>query len=160
MRIFKDDLSLTVLATRFWKNPKDSNTDYLDIFSAAVEHYASVLGRENVLFLGDFNTPGAENNLADPKPDNRFLKRHLEIVGKLSQKGVESLFHEMNKVDHGKEKKEDATYFHKPDNDQPFHCDYCFASDDMLKRLRSVEIGKPEKWLGLSDHMPLIVDFE
>ena len=156
LRVFKDAFSLTLLATWIWH--KDGH--YLNVFSAAVDHYASIIGRERMLFLGDFNTPGAENNLASPKPGNRFLERHLEIVGKLSQKGVKSLFHETNKVEHGKEKKEDATYYHQRDVSQPFHCDYVFASDDMLKRMQSIEIGKPEEWLKLSDHMPLIVDFD
>ena len=157
LRVFKDNLSLTLLATWVWH--KDSS-QYLDVFSAAVDHYAEVLNREKMLFLGDLNTPGAENNLASPTAGNRFLERHLEIVGKLSQKGVKSLFHAKNNVEHGKEKKEDATLYHNSDPSKPFHCDYVFASDDMLKRLQFIEIGKPVDWLKLSDHMPLIVDFD
>lgn len=158
LRIFKGDLSLTVLATWIWKNPKDTNPmKYLEIFSAAVDFYAPILNREKVLFLGDFNTPGAENNLDRPKLGNRFLKKHLAIVEKL---GFKSLFHEMKGVAHGKENSEDATLYFNNDPRQPFHCDYCFASSDILDRKQSVEIGKPALWLQLSDHMPLIVKLD
>jgi len=156
LRVFKGDLSLTLLAAWAWH--KDGQ--YLDVFSAAVDHYGPIIGREKMLFLGDFNTPGTDNDLASPTPDNANLKKHLEIVTKMSQKGVKSLFHTQNKVEHGKEKPEDATLYYKSDPSKPFHCDYCFASDDMEKRLKVIEIGRPEEWIKFSDHMPLTIVFD
>lgn len=161
LRVFKGDLSLTLLAAWALKEPNDNNNSaYLDIVARGVNHYSPLFDREKMLFLGDFNTPGADNDLSAPKPNNRFLKRHLEIVEILSQKGIKSLFHEKNKIEHGKELKTDATLYHNSDLSKPFHCDYCFASADMMNCLKAVEIGNPEVWLPLSDHMPLIVDFD
>lgn len=162
LRVFKDDLSLTILATWIWHLSTEPVCKYLDDFNAAVDHYIlkNNLGQEKMLFLGDFNTPGTGCKLPVPQAGNQFLERHLEIVAALSQKGIKSLFHEKNKIEHGREKEEDATLYHGNDLQKPFHCDYCFASQDLMQHLQSVEIGKPESWLKLSDHMPLILDFD
>jgi endonuclease/exonuclease/phosphatase family metal-dependent hydrolase len=42
--------------------------------------------------------------------------------------------------------------------EKPYHLDYCFLSRDLLERVTDVRVGEYEDWIGLSDHMPLIVD--
>lgn len=48
-------------------------------------------------------------------------------------------------------------YRHK---NKPYHIDYCFASEDMIDKLHSVEIGDYEFWVKYSDHVPVIVEFK
>jgi exodeoxyribonuclease III len=44
--------------------------------------------------------------------------------------------------------------------DRPYHIDYCFASQNLIDKIRNVEIGTYEAWTKYSDHNPLIVDFD
>jgi len=39
--------------------------------------------------------------------------------------------------------------------EKPYHIDYAFLSASMINQ-NSIEVGKPEKWLEYSDHMPVI----
>ncbi len=38
-----------------------------------------------------------------------------------------------------------------------YHIDYAFLSKDLIS-LATMEIGKPEEWLSISDHLPLVVE--
>ncbi len=159
-RVSKDDFSVTILAAWAWK-PGDSSEPYYDIVSKAIKHYDLLLHAQTpTLFLGDFNTPGTGNNLMTPVPNNPCLNKHREIVGKLAEMGMVSLFHAKNKgLVHGKEKPDQATLYYNKHRHEPFHCDYCFASKTMADRLLTIEIGDPNVWLDHSDHMPLIMTF-
>lgn len=162
LRIFKDNVSLTLLASWVWH---ESSSKYLDVFNNAVDHYAKVgfIGPKKTLFLGDFNSPGKGNNLDNPFRKNSNLDKHKEIVEKLSAIGLRSLYHSTAcpPQEYGKETV--PTYFDTPKSEGskgPFHCDYCFASEDMQERLiKPMVIGKFDDWIGASDHMPLIMDF-
>jgi exonuclease III len=44
--------------------------------------------------------------------------------------------------------------------DKPYHLDYCFASHDITRKLKSVEIGGYDLWSAYSDHVPVIVSFK
>lgn len=43
---------------------------------------------------------------------------------------------------------------------KPYHLDYCFVSNDLLKRLSKVEVGNHSVWTSFSDHMPLVIKFK
>jgi exonuclease III len=42
--------------------------------------------------------------------------------------------------------------------DRTFHLDYIFIPREWASRLKTVEVGKCETWLKLSDHCPVVVD--
>ena len=41
-----------------------------------------------------------------------------------------------------------------------YHIDYVFGSKEFSIKLKKLEIGKMEKWLEISDHLPMICEFE
>lgn len=43
-----------------------------------------------------------------------------------------------------------------------FHCDFVFASAELLPRLTDVQVGTFDEWIhsGLSDHCPVSVEFD
>jgi endonuclease/exonuclease/phosphatase family metal-dependent hydrolase len=43
---------------------------------------------------------------------------------------------------------------------KPYHIDYVFASRIFSDRLTKFEIGHVENWLKISDHLPLVCEFE
>jgi len=159
-RAFRGETSLTLLVA--WANKTGSSEKYHEIVEEAIKHYDQLLQKDKVLFIGDFNTPGTGNNLDNPKIDkpNSYLKKHLEIVETLKNKGLESVYHCKNEEEHGHETT--ATLFYCGCQEGRFHCDYCFASKDMREALTGsepVKIGEFDVWKKDSDHMPLIVDF-
>lgn len=44
--------------------------------------------------------------------------------------------------------------------EKPYHIDYCFVSEDLLDKVKEVEIGTYEKWTAHSDHSPLYIKFD
>jgi len=51
------------------------------------------------------------------------------------------------------------TFCHRSSG-KTYHIDYCFASDDMMAKLKNFEIGEFDQWKKYSDHAPIIVEFE
>jgi len=47
-------------------------------------------------------------------------------------------------------------YRHK---NKPYHIDYCFASAELMSGQQTVEVGDYDEWIGLSDHVPVIITF-
>ena len=67
-----------------------------------------------------------------------------------------SLYHAQSSEAQGAESA--ATHFFWRQQARPFHIDYAFASRSLVEADASLTIGRPDRWLPLSDHMPLIVD--
>ena len=159
--VFREETELNLLVA--WANNTGSGKKYHEIVEKAIDHYGQLLRQPKTLFIGDFNTPGNGNNLVNqfflgyPKSENSYLKKHQDIVKALDGKGLKSVYHVKSGEKHGHETT--ATYFHNKCIVEPFHCDYCFASEDLRAILSSVQIGKFNNWKKHSDHMPLIVDF-
>jgi len=83
---------------------------------------------------------------------------HSDVVAKLTRKGIQSTYHVKFDLKHGRESH--PTFYIYRHRDKPYHIDYCFASNDLLTKMRSVEVGNFDDWIAYSDHVPLIVDFE
>jgi exonuclease III len=103
------------------------------------------------LVLGDFNS----NRIWDKK---RRVGNHSDVVDGLGQLGIKSLYHAWNSVAQGEEK--DATFFLYRNTEKPYHIDYMFGSTAFLDNLNNIEIGDTETWLKLSDHLPVLAEFE
>ncbi len=69
---------------------------------------------------------------------------------------VFSLYHNYFSLEHGTEVH--PTFFMHRNINKPYHIDYCFASRKFNEKLKSVEIGDYNDWIGYSDHMLLIID--
>lgn len=107
------------------------------------------------LMLGDFN-----NHVRWDRPRREWTFRRF--VRALGQEGLASLYHERNELELGAE--EAATLYwrsRKPDQDL-YHVDYFFAHQRWREHCVGFEVGSYEDWIAskLSDHVPLVADFD
>lgn len=140
-----------VLLAIWANNPKDKDGAYIEQVFKAIHFYEELLSEETTILMGDFNS----NTIWDKK---NKLNNHSNVVQKLFDKKIKSVYHFFNGYEQGKEQHH-TLYMYRHLN-KPYHIDYCFASVDFIQRLKLVEIGDYNDWISLSDHTPLIVDFD
>lgn len=102
---------------------------------------------ENCIITGDFNS----NSIWD-KPLRTW--NHSDIVRELKELKIESFYHLDKIEEQGKETT--PTLYLQRNLNKAYHIDYIFGSEVFFSRLKYVTIGQPEKWLGISDHMPVL----
>ena len=129
-------------------NKEDPRARYIAQIWLALDYYSHLLNMKPVL-IGDFNS----NQIWD---DKSRLGNHSDVVDILRQNQILSLYHEQNALEHGKE--EDHTFFMHRKIEKPYHIDYCFASNQYVNQGAKIQLGNPEEWIDISDHIPLIVD--
>ena len=114
----------------------------------AIEFYKEWLVDGNLpcVFGGDFN-----NSVIWDKPNNQ--NNFQNINSKLEDLGFNSAYHSQTADQFGSE--ETATFFHTKQESKKYHIDYLY-----LKSLKShsVELGKYDDWIKLSDHVPIMVE--
>ena len=132
-------------------NPADKPNQYVGQIWKAIHYYEGLIKPKRTILAGDFNS----NTIWD-KPHR--IGNHSALVDTLSAKKVRSVYHHHFAHAHGKE--QHATFNLYKNITKPYHLDYCFASQDILSKLKSVEIGTHAEWKAYSDHLPLIIDFD
>ncbi|MCA0397045.1 MAG: endonuclease/exonuclease/phosphatase family protein [Bacteroidetes bacterium] len=132
-------------------NPNDPDGQYVEQVWKALQRYDALIKNKRTILIGDFNS----NTIWD-RP--RREGNHSAVVKKLAAKGVHSLYHYYFNQVQGSELHPTLYLYRK--KERPYHLDYCFASNDFLKRLTKVEVGEFETWSAYSDHMPLIISFK
>lgn len=132
-------------------NPDDPDGQYVTQTWKALHYYADLLTTKPALLIGDFNS----NTIWDRKYRE---SNHSNVVKLLEEKGILSTYHLYHKQIQGKE--QHPTLYMYRHLDKPYHIDYCFASADMIKKIKSVEVGSYNMWSKYSDHVPLIVTFK
>lgn len=132
-------------------NPTDPSYKYIGQVWKAIIHYEKLLKVGNVVIAGDFNS-----NVLWDKLKRRIS--HTMVVEKLASLQIFSAYHYYYGFHQGAE--QNPTYFMYRHSSKPYHIDYCFASQDLITRLGSVEVGNHEDWARYSDHMPLIACFK
>ena len=132
-------------------NPADIDGPYVTQVWKAIHHYDAAITKRKTVLIGDFNS----NTIWD-KP--RRVGNHSAVVECLGKKGIYSVYHRHFKQTQGKEL-HPTLYMYRHKN-KPYHIDYCFASADIIKHLKSVEIGDYDYWKRYSDHVPLIATFD
>ena len=132
-------------------NPADREGRYITQIWKAIKFYDGSLQNKRTVLIGDFNS----NTIWD-KP--RREGNHSTVVNLLEKKGIHSTYHHHYKQQQGKE--EHPTLYMYRQKEKPYHIDYCFASKDLITKLRSVEIGDFRTWSQYSDHVPVIVKFD
>lgn len=142
-------LNFTLIAV--WaNNPNDPDGPYITQVWKAIHHYKALLSKRKIILAGDFNS----NTIWD-KPRREW--NHSTVVEVLQKKGIESVYHRHFNQIQGKE--QHPTLFMYRHFDKPYHLDYCFASKQMLEKLKSVKIGDFDFWKPYSDHVPIITTF-
>jgi exonuclease III len=102
------------------------------------------------IIAGDFNSNGIWDR-------NDRWWNHSDVVRELKELKIESTYHYFYKDEPGKESR--PTFFLQRNNGKMYHIDYVFASEEYLKSLKGIEIGKIEDWIKTSDHMPILCEF-
>lgn len=134
-----------------WTNPDLENkvVEYPNEITRYYEqHKDSGFFNDEMIICGDFN--------CDVRLKNKTHGRNvLKMIDKLSEVGLVDTYHYLNDEKQGEESQPTFYWLFKLEN--PFHLDHVFASPG---RIKTFEIGDSEKWLGLSDHMPIIFEIE
>ena len=149
LSVSNDKIELTVFA--IWAQKPQNHDCYTEQVWNAVHFYSNLLGKENVIIAGDFNS----SSIWD-KPNRVY--NHSNLVSFLKNKNIYSTYHTFNNQEQGKETV--PTLFMHRKIERSYHIDFCFASNNLIDKMRSVEIGDYEGWTKLSDHKPLTVKFE
>ncbi|RDI50231.1 exonuclease/endonuclease/phosphatase family protein [Flavobacterium glaciei] len=132
-------------------NTQDKNNQYIEQVWKAINHYDEILNNETSILIGDFNS----NKIWDRK---HRIGNHSEVVDRLANKKIFSIYHKHYNEEQGKETK--PTFYLQRNKNKPYHIDYCFASESLINKFKEIEIGTFENWIELSDHSPLLVKFE
>ena len=140
-----------VLFAIWANNTQDKNNQYIEQVWKAINHYDEILNNETTILTGDFNS----NKIWDRK---HRIGNHSEVVDRLANKNIFSIYHKHYNEEQGKETK--PTFYLQRNKNKPYHIDYCFASESLIEKFKEIEIGTYENWIEYSDHSPLFVKFE
>lgn len=133
-----------------WTHRNNSpNFGYIGQFWKYLQLHKPKLGK--ALIAGDFNS----NVIWDER--DRWWN-HSDVVTELGEIGIESLYHSFSGELQGNETR--PTLFHQRNLNKPYHIDYIFGSSELVENLKQIEIGSLEKWFPLSDHLPVISEFD
>lgn len=140
---------LNILAV--WTLSRKSPLKYSYI--AQFWHYLQLHGHRlgpDTIICGDFNS----NQIWDKA---RRVRNHSDCVRELANLGFRSLYHLTTGDAQAQERQ--PTFFLHRNEAKPYHIDYVFAHDEHLKGLGiDAKVGIRSDWIGLSDHMPMVVD--
>jgi len=131
-------------------NKENYDARYIGQVWLAIDFYMNLLS-DAVLIIGDFNS----NKIWDYKDR---IGTHSDVVQKLAEHRIDSFYHKYYEESQGEET-QPTFYLHKNIN-KPYHIDYIFGSEKFSNSIHSLTVGKPEKWLAYSDHMPMFLEFK
>lgn len=142
--------SFTLFAIWAMDNKEIYEARYIGQIWLAINYYMEILDKPSIL-IGDFNS----NKIWDYKGR---VGNHTDVVRKLEEKNIHSIYHKHFFSEQGKEKH--PTFYLQRNQNKPYHIDYCFASSDIADKVKNIEIGAYENWITHSDHLPLTINFE
>lgn len=130
-------------------NKENPDARYIGQVWLAINYYSNLINSDTIL-IGDFNS----NKIWDYKDR---VGNHSDVVDFLKAREIQSIYHVANSTNHGQEN--DSTFFMYRKKDKPYHIDYCFASEKILKSDYKLTLGQVDNWIDLSDHVPMIIEF-
>lgn len=143
--LINDEFTLLAVWTKQANSP---NFRYIGQLWKYLQIHEAKLNSNKTLLIGDLNS----NSRWDEW--DRWWN-HTDVVNQLANIGIKSLYHHQYVEEQGKESKQ--TFYMYRNLEKSYHIDYAFLSLDVLQK-SFLEIGLAEDWLGLSDHMPLIIN--
>ena len=132
-----------------WTNPvaKNQVPEYPNEITRYYElHKDTGFFNSEMVICGDFNCDASLSN----KTHGRNVHK---MIDKLSEVGLVDTYHYLNDENQGDESQPTFYWMFKLEN--PFHLDHVFAAPG---KVGNFEIGESERWLGLSDHMPIVFE--
>jgi len=127
-----------------WCHGGTSNFQYIGQFWKYFQLNKMKFGK--CIVMGDFNS----NTIWD-KPLRTW--NHSNVIRELSKLKIESFYHLNRKEQQGKETT--PTLYLQRNLSKSYHIDYIFGSETFSSQLKCLTVGQPEKWLEVSDHMPI-----
>lgn len=141
--------AFTLFAVWAMDNKENYDARYIGQIWLAINYYSSILDNTCVI-IGDFNS----SKIWDYKDR---VGTHSDVVRKLAQHNIQSVYHQFFDTAQGNEKH--PTFFLQRNQNKPYHIDYRFCSDKLIETVRNVEVGDYEHWNNYSNHSPMIIDF-
>ena len=135
-----------------WTNPNMDGGDMVSQYPKEITEYyelnkSSGFFNEDMIVCGDFN--------CDASLKRTHARNVFEMIDRMSEIGLVDTYHYLNGENEGDESQ--PTFYMYRHLDKPNHLDHVFASEG---RIRELEIGKEERWLDESDHLPLIFEID
>lgn len=120
----------------------------------ALTKYKTFIDSGPTVIGGDWNS-----NAIWDKPGWRI--NHMSKVNLLEGMGLYSAYHAFHEEEHGCETIPTHYWRDRRIDGPTYHIDYVFAPLPWLRNTKEFEIGTFDDWIGngLSDHVPLIIDF-
>lgn len=119
---------------------------YIGQFWKYLQLHKNKISKDNIIMVGDFNS----NSIWD-KWDRWW--NHSDVVKELEEINIKSLYHTLNNKEHGKEIT--PTFYLQKNIKKAYHIDYIFTSIDLMNNA-TIKILEKEKWLEVSDHIPIV----
>ena len=129
-------------------HPTDKSKSYVGQVWNAIHYYNQELKTKSIL-IGDFNSHVRWDTQRHPG-------NHSGVVAFLKDLNIHSCYHHFYQIEQGQEL--DSTWYMYKHADKSYHLDYCFASACLIKDM-TIEIGRFDDWIALSDHLPLFINF-
>ena len=105
----------------------------------------------NIIIAGDFNS-----NVIWDKPRRRW--NHSDVTNELGEYGIVSAYHQLRNEEQGKEST--ATFYLQRDLTKSYHIDFFYLKSQLISAETTISIGDRNKWLKLSDHLPIQLDLK
>jgi len=128
---------------------RDSRLSYIAQVNFGLIAYQAFIQEADTVLMGDFNSNQRSDKI-------QKLGYHGLVVRSLADLEIVSAYHFFTGEKHGKETA--FTFYHGRKQSRPFHLDYIFIPRRWIRRVKRVTVGRPEDWLALSDHCPVMVE--
>jgi len=149
LKVTGKNTSFVLFAIWAMDNKENKDARYIGQIWHAINYYSDLLLNENTILVGDFNS----NKIWDKKDR---VGNHTDVVNKLKEKRIYSLYHKKTGFEHGKENH--PTFYMYRKTEKPYHIDYCFASEKIINNGFDLSVGEASEWIELSDHTPIIIE--
>lgn len=131
------------------------------------------LFKRELIICGDFNSSSKFDKKHKTLDNDDKPKDHTHLHEKLDNAGLVSAYHYLTKEESGYESRH--TFFQARHLNVPFHLDYFYINEDMIKETKllniwnkryygnlpsTFEILDKRDWINLSDHLPIVLKFE